>query len=151
MTAGAYACLLLNAGFTLVVPSLLGQAVDHGIGGGDITIVRNMGLLILVASVLRGLAAFGQGYLAEASAQGVSYALRKALYAHVQRLSFSFHDQAQTGELMARATADVEAVRAFTGRGLTQVIIMLVLLVGVAIALFQMHWQLALLTLVWTK
>ena len=49
---------------------------------------------------------------------------------------------------MARATADVEAVRAFTGRGLTQVAIMLLLLVGVAIALFQMHWQLALLSMI---
>jgi ATP-binding cassette subfamily B protein len=147
MTAGAYACLLLNAGFTLVVPSLLGRAVDQGISEGDLGIVRSMGLLILASSILRGLAAFGQGYLAESSAQGVSYALRKALYAHVQRLSFSFHDQAQTGELMARATADVEAVRAFTGRGLTQVVIMVVLLLGVAVALFQMHWQLAILSM----
>jgi ATP-binding cassette subfamily B protein len=48
---------------------------------------------------------------------------------------------------MARATADVEAVRAFSGRGLTQIAIMLLLLVGVAIALFQMNWQLALLSM----
>ena len=114
---------------------------------GDLDVVAKMGILILAASILRGLAAFAQGYLAESSAQGVSYQLRKALYAHVQRLSFSFHDQAQTGELMARATADVEAVRAFTGRGLTQIAIMLLLLVGVAIALFQMNWPLAILSM----
>ena len=147
LTAGAYVCVVLNAIFTLVVPSLLGQAVDHGISQGDMGVVGQMGLLILAASTLRGIAAFAQGYLAEASAQGVSYQLRKALYAHVQRLSFSFHDQAQTGELMARATADVEAVRAFTGRGLTQIAIMLLLLVGVSIALFRMNWQLASLSL----
>jgi ATP-binding cassette, subfamily B, multidrug efflux pump len=147
LTAGAYLCVVLNALFTLVVPYLLGQAVDHGIAQADMSYVGKMGLLILAASVLRGLFAFGQGYLAEASAQGVSYQLRKALYAHVQRLSFSFHDQAQTGELMARATADVEAVRAFTGRGLTQVATMLLLLLGVGIALFGMNWQLALLSM----
>src|SRR5690242_3408159 len=107
-----------------------------------------MGILILAASILRGLSAFAQGYLAESAAQGVSYQLRKSLYAHVQRLSFSFHDQAQTGELMARATADVEAVRAFSGRGLTQVAIMLLLLVGVAVALVQMNWKLALLSMI---
>jgi ABC-type multidrug transport system fused ATPase/permease subunit len=146
-TAGAYFCVVLNAVFTLVVPALLGHAVDDGIGKGDMSVVAKTGFLILAASTLRGLAAFAQGYLAESSAQGVSYQLRKALYAHVQRLSFSFHDQAQTGELMARATADVEAVRAFSGRGLTQIAIMLLLLVGVAIALFRMNWQLALLSM----
>jgi ABC-type multidrug transport system fused ATPase/permease subunit len=146
-TAGAYFCVVLNAVFTLVVPALLGHAVDDGIGKGDMSVVAKTGFLILAASTLRGLAAFVQGYLAESSAQGVSYQLRKALYAHVQRLSFSFHDQAQTGELMARATADVEAVRAFSGRGLTQIAIMLLLLVGVAIALFRMNWQLALLSM----
>lgn len=147
LTAGAYVCVVLNAIFTLVVPSLLGQAVDHGISQGDMGYVGKMGLFILAASTLRGLAAFAQGYLAEASAQGVSYQLRKSLYGHVQRLSFSFHDQAQTGELMARATADVEAVRAFTGRGLTQIATMLLLLIGVSIALFGMNWQLALLSM----
>lgn len=146
-TAGAYICVALNAVFTLVVPALLGHAIDDGIGQGDMSVVAKTGFLILAASTLRGLAAFAQGYLAEFAAQGVSYQLRKALYAHVQRLSFSFHDQAQTGELMARATADVEAVRAFSGRGLTQVAIMLLLMVGVAIALFQMNWQLALLSM----
>ena len=118
LTVGAYLCLIVNAVFTLAVPYLLGIAVDEGIGKQDMGVVAQTSLAILVVSLLRGLAAFGQGYLAESSAQGVSYALRKALYAHVQRLSFSFHDQAQTGELMSRATADVEAVRNFTGRGL---------------------------------
>ncbi|MGE3913449.1 MAG: ABC transporter transmembrane domain-containing protein, partial [Chloroflexota bacterium] len=148
LTAGAYVFVVLNAVFTLVVPSLLGRAVDDGIGQGDMQVVATTGLLILGASVLRGLAAFAQGYLAESAAQGVSYRLRRALYAHVQRLSFSFHDQAQTGELMARATADVESVRAFTGRGLTQVATMLLLLIGVSIALFRMNWQLALLSMI---
>jgi ATP-binding cassette subfamily B multidrug efflux pump len=147
LTLGAYVCLLLNTVFTLVVPYLLGIAVDSGIGQGDMGVVAMMALAILGASLLRGLAAFGQGYLAESSAQGVSYELRKALYAHVQRLSFSFHDQAQTGELMARATADVEAVRAFTGRGLVQIASMLLLLVGVAFVLVGMNWQLALLSM----
>src|SRR5205823_11834017 len=134
--------LILNAAFTLVVPTLLGIAVDAGLGRRDLGVVARMGLGILVVSVLRGLAAFGQGYLAESSAQGVSYALRKALYAHVQRLSFSFHDQAQTGELMARATADVESVRNFTGRGLLQIVNMFLLLIGVALVLLRMNWEL---------
>src|SRR5215212_7815643 len=111
LTAGAYVCLVFNSVFTLIVPVLIGKAVDEGIAQSDMANVARLSGLIVLVSALRGLSAFGQGVLAEASAQGVSYALRKELYAHVQKLSFSFHDQAQTGELMARATSDVEAVR----------------------------------------
>ena len=105
LTAGAYVCVALSAAFTLVVPGLIGRAVDDGLAHNDLSVVARLSLAILVASALRGLFAFGQGYLGESSAQAVSYRLRQALYAHVQRLSFSFHDQAQTGELMARAPA----------------------------------------------
>src|SRR5439155_16976063 len=142
-----YVCLALNALFTLAVPMLLGTAVDAGLGQSDLGAVAQMSVALLGVSLLRGLAAFGQGYLGESSAQGVSYSLRKALYAHVQRLSFSFHDQAQTGELMARATADVESVRNFTGRGLLQIVNMGLLLGGVAFALLRMNWELALLSM----
>ena len=105
LTAGAYVCVALSAAFNLVVPGLIGRAVDDGLAHNDLSVVARLSLAILVASALRGLFAFGQGYLGESSAQAVSYRLRQALYAHVQRLSFSFHDQAQTGELMARAPA----------------------------------------------
>jgi ATP-binding cassette subfamily B protein len=147
-TVGAYLCVIGNAVTTLVVPTLIGVAVDDGLIKHDPGVVATMSLAILAVSLLRGLATFGQGYLAESAAQGVSYALRKALYAHVQRLSFSFHDQAQTGELMSRATADVESVRNFSGRGLAQVVNMLLLIIGVMFALVRMNWALALLAMV---
>jgi ATP-binding cassette subfamily B protein len=155
LTAGAYVCVALSAAFNLAVPALLGRAVDEGLAEHDLGVVARLSLAILLASALRGLFAFGQGYLGESSAQAVSYRLRQALYAHVQRLSFSFHDHAQTGELMARATADVEAIRAFTGRGLLQIANTLLLLVGVGIVLSRMNVLLAglallmLPTLVW--
>ena len=116
LTVGAYLCVIGNAVTTLIVPSLIGIAVDGGLVQHDASVVATMSLAILGVSLLRGLATFGQGYLAESAAQGTSYALRKALYGHVQRLSFSFHDRAQTGELMSRAMADVESVRNFSGR-----------------------------------
>jgi ATP-binding cassette subfamily B protein len=143
LTAGAYVCVALSAAFNLVVPGLLGRAVDDGLARNDLGVVAQLSIAILIASALRGLFAFGQGYLGESSAQGVSYRLRQALYAHVQRLSFSFHDQAQTGELMARATADVEAIRAFTGRGLLQIANTVLLILGVGLVLLQMNPLLA--------
>jgi len=143
----AYLSVVFNAATTLVVPALIGLAVDQGIVQRDVPILIRYGVAILLVSVLRGLAAFCQGYQGESAAQGVSYGLRKALYSHVQNLSFSFHDQAQTGELMSRATADVEALRNFTGRGLLQIVNLVLLLVGVTFALLRMNWELALLSL----
>ncbi|HLQ34857.1 MAG TPA: ABC transporter ATP-binding protein, partial [Chloroflexota bacterium] len=143
----AYLCVIFNAGSTLVVPALIGAAVDAGIIRHDVNELIRYGGFILLFSFMRGMAAFGQGYMGEAAAQGVSYGLRKALYRHVQGLSFSFHDQAQTGELMARATADVEALRNFTGRGVLQIFNLTLLLVGVTVALLRMNWMLAVLSL----
>ncbi|HEY8693743.1 MAG TPA: ABC transporter ATP-binding protein, partial [Chloroflexota bacterium] len=143
----SFLAVVFNAATTLVVPALIGLAVDEGIVQHDVTALVRYGLFILLVSALRGLAAFCQGYQGESAAQGVSYGLRKALYSHVQNLSFSFHDQAQTGELMARATADVEALRAFIGRGTLQIFFLLLLLVGVTLALLRMNWELALLSL----
>jgi ATP-binding cassette subfamily B multidrug efflux pump len=146
-TLGAYACLVVNGVTTLAVPWLLGVAIDAGISQNDLGKVAQVSLGILGVSALRGLAAFGQGYLAESSAQRVSYLLRNALYVHLQKLSFSFHDQAQTGELMSRTTADVEAVRNFTGRGMLNLANIAVLMVGVLIALLSMNTILAVVSL----
>jgi ABC-type multidrug transport system fused ATPase/permease subunit len=62
--------------------------------------------------------AFLQAYWAEKNSQAVAYDLRNDLYAKIQQLSFSYHDKNQTGQLMIRATDDVEKVRLFIGQGL---------------------------------
>ena len=105
-------------------------------------------MLIVIASALRGLCAFAQNYLGESAAQGGSYQLRRALYAHVQQLSFSFHDQAQTGDLLTRSMSDVEQLKNFMGRGMLMIFNLVLLVVGVSIALVAMNWKLALLSLV---
>ncbi|MFB0534442.1 MAG: ABC transporter ATP-binding protein, partial [Anaerolineae bacterium] len=74
------------------------------------------------------------------------YDLRNALYAKIQSLSFSYHDQAQTGQLLTRATNDVELVRMFTGMGFLQFLNSVVMLIGSLILLFAMNWRLALVT-----
>src|SRR3982074_1027789 len=102
--------------------------------------------MIVGASALRGLFAFGQNYLGETAAQGGSYQLRRAMYVHIQQLSFSFHDQAQTGDLLTRSMSDVEQLKNFTGRGLLMIFNLLLLAVGVAVPLLWMHWKVAVLS-----
>ena len=105
------------------------------------------GLLIVGFAVLRGVFAFLQAYWAERNSQAVAFDLRNDLYAKIQHLSFSYHDQNQTGQLMIRATDDVEKLRLFLGQGLLQLVGAIVLLVATLIILFSTNAQLALATI----
>ena len=100
-------------------------------------------ILILVFAVLRGVFAFLQAYWAEKNSQAVAYDLRNDLYSKIQTLSFSYHDKNQTGQLMIRATDDVEKVRLFIGQGLLQLVGAFILLVGTIIILFSTNAPLA--------
>ena len=98
---------------------------------------------IVIFALLRGLFAFLQAFWAEKNSQAVAYDLRNDLYAKIQNLSFSYHDKNQTGQLMVRATDDVEKVRLFIGQGLLQLVGAVMLLVGTVIILFTTNAPLA--------
>jgi ATP-binding cassette subfamily B protein len=102
-------------------------------------------IAILVFAVLRGVFSFLQAFWAEKNSQAVAYDLRNDLYAKIQNLSFSYHDKNQTGQLMIRATDDVEKVRLFIGQGLLQLVGAIILLTGTIIILFSSN-----VTLAWT-
>lgn len=110
-------------------------------------ILIRSGIFIVVFAALRGLFAFLQSYWAERNSQSVSFDLRNDLYAKIQRLSFSYHDRNQTGQLMIRATDDVEKLRLFLGQGLVQLVSALLLVTVVLIILFTTNAQLALATI----
>lgn len=98
---------------------------------------------VLVFAALRGIFAFLQAFWAEKNSQAVAYDLRNDLYAKIQKLSFSYHDRNQTGQLMVRATDDVEKVRLFIGQGLLQLVGALMLLTGTIVVLFATSTTLA--------
>jgi ATP-binding cassette subfamily B protein len=104
-------------------------------------------LAIVVFAALRGLFAFLQVYWSERNSQSVSFDLRNDLYAKVQRLSFSYHDRNQTGQLMVRATDDVEKVRLFIGQGLLQLVGAVVLLSGTLFILMTTNMRMTLVIL----
>ncbi len=103
--------------------------------------------LILVFAVARAGFAFAQTFLSQAMSQNVAYDMRNELYAKIQRLSFSYHDRNQTGQLMVRATDDVEKVRLFIGQGMLMAIQAVVLLTGTLIILFLTNVRLTLIVL----
>jgi len=105
------------------------------------------GLLVMVFAVIRGLFAFSQAYMGELVSQSVSFDFRNELFAKIQRLSFSYHDRNQTGQLMVRATDDVEKVRLFIGQGLLMAVQSLVMLTGTLVLLWLANWRLTLVIL----
>ncbi len=141
-------CIILATAFAVVVPSLLQWVVDVGVHSGRFTDLLLASAAILGVSILRGLAAYGQGYYAQAVSNEVAYDLRNRLYEHLQRLSFSFHDDTETGQLMSRASADVEAVRNFFPFGLFRAITVVVTFGAVIVLLFQLDVYLALVTMI---
>ena len=143
----SFICLIATTSFSLIVPRVLGQGIDTMLSSGERSSLILAAAIIIGASVLRSLTAYGNRFLTQVVSQKVSYDIRNTLYNHLQRLSFAYHDKAQTGQLMSRATVDIEAVRMFLGEGLLTLIQTLLLIAGISYLLVSMDWRLALLTL----
>ena len=116
--------------FMVATPALLRWAVNSALGttivDGEVQVDVVPGLVaaaaaaLIVVALLRGIALFLQRYLAEWIGQTVAYDLRNDIYQRLQTLSFRYHDAAETGQIMVRATADVEVVRMFINFGAVQ-------------------------------
>jgi len=104
-------------------------------------------IVIVIFAITRGIFAFIQTYMSERTSQGIAFDFRNQIFAKVQRLSFSYHDQNQTGQLMIRATDDVEKLRLFLGQGLLMAVQSLILVVGALAILFFTNAKLTLVVL----
>ncbi len=143
---GAIALTLVSLA-NLATPQLLRLLIDRGITPLDMQWILWIALALVALALIKGVFNFLQGYWGEIASQGVAYDLRNAIFEKLQSLSFSYHDQAQTGRLMTRMTSDVELVRTFIGMGLLQLISALVLLIGSIILMFMMSWKLTLVVM----
>ncbi|MBI5289332.1 MAG: ABC transporter ATP-binding protein [Chloroflexi bacterium] len=154
----ALACLALVGltTFQLVGPQLVSYAIDTGInphkvdGGfevdGSTDTLLIAALLIVGAAMARGVFQFLQTYTGEFVAQRVAYDIRNNIYNHLQRLSFAYHDKAQTGQIMQRATQDVEGIRMFMSLGVIRLVYVVVLLIATLTVMVLTSWKLALVT-----
>jgi ATP-binding cassette subfamily B protein len=139
LPAAAQAAIAARMGITL------GELTRAGVDPLQALVVS--GLLILIFATVRGLFSFSQAYMGERVSQSVAFDLRNDLFSRIQRLSFSYHDRNQTGQLMVRATDDVEKVRTFIGQGLLMAASALLLMVGAIVILFTLNARLTLVVL----
>jgi ATP-binding cassette subfamily B protein len=112
-----------------------------------LNLLLGAGALVVLFAVLRGLFSYIQTYMNERVGQSIAFDMRNDLFAKIQRLSFSYHDKNQTGQLMVRATDDVEKVRLFLAQGLLMAVQAVVLLVSAIVILFFTNAKLTLVVL----
>ena len=144
---GAYLTMLAASVSAMFVPFLLGTAIDEALASGLRSQMLLLAGAILLVSLFRGLFAYGQTYLAEAVSQWAVYDLRDDFFRKLQSLSFGFHDQQQTGNLMSKGTADVEAARMFLSFGIVRGLSIFVMIVLVAALMLATNWRLGIVSM----
>ena len=170
----AYLSFFAAIGFSLLVPYLFGSAIDQisgttttthswldpfanlmltaltsvvGVGTGT-QILLVFALALLLVTLFRGFCDFARTYTTDSLSHKVVYDLRNLIYDKLQHLSFAFHDKEHTGNLMSKATSDIESVRRFVNMGLVRSLEVIVRVVAVTTILVTLNWELTLISLV---
>ena len=144
-----YVSMILSVLATLAIPKVLGLAVDEMLSTFvDRQTLLWMAILLFVLCLLRGLFDYGRIYCTDTLSQMVTYKLRNLLYDKWQNLSFAYHDNEHTGDLMSRATADIESMRRFINLGMVRSLHILFMIIIVAILMIQIDFFLATVSLI---
>ena len=128
----------------VAIAYLTGDALEHALTSRDRGELWLLVWLVLAVGALRAVFMLGRRLISGRQALGVEFDMREALYAKLVRLSFRFYDRHQTGQLMSRATVDLQTVRFFLGYGLIFFFQHVLTIVGVTAVMFAVNWRLAL-------
>jgi ATP-binding cassette, subfamily B, bacterial len=160
--AVALAAMLVQSGAELLEPWPLKIALDYLIGskhppswlaGWTVDLDAKLRLLNLTAAAVMGIAvvsaisSYIQKYSSTTIGKRVGYDLRHLLYHHVQRLSLSFYDGRQTGDLLVRLTADIDAIEEFITGGVLGIVLDAATLTGMLAVMFYLDWRFSLIGL----
>jgi ATP-binding cassette subfamily B multidrug efflux pump len=140
--------LLALTGLSLVIPEIIRQVIDVGLKQSNVSYLINAALILLGIGVLNAIFTYFQRFNTEWIASHIGYDLRNRLYNHIQHLSFSYHDHAQTGQLISRTIEDVRSVERFAGSSVVELIQVGLLLVGITTLLFLTNPRLAAISLI---
>jgi ATP-binding cassette subfamily B protein len=138
-----FAILALNT----LIPQFIRWIIDTGIDADQPTVLLWSVLALLGLTVLKGILNYFQGISSETASQNVAFDLRNAIQCKLTSLSFSFHDQSETGELLSRAIQDVERLRFLTGRATIRILDGVLLLIATSVVMLLMNYRLAFLVL----
>src|SRR5215216_3331404 len=123
--------LLVLTGLNLVVPRIIRSVIDDGLVHGQTKYLVQSALLLLVIGLGSAILNLGNRYLSEWIAARVGYDLRNRMYDHIQYLPFSYHDHAQSGQLISRCIEDVRAIERFAGGSVADLVRFVFLTIGI--------------------
>jgi len=147
---GSLFFLLFVTGITVVYPVILQQTIDKVIVDRNFGYASVLAIGFIVLMAIKGIAVFFQQYLGSLFGVRTVYELRKALYRKLQYLPFRYYDNARTGDLMSRLTADVEGFRFFLSQGFSQLFNFFLIITFSLIIMFSYSAVLAVVTLLMT-
>jgi len=130
----------------LLTPVLVREAVND-LASEHLKNLLLYSLGIIALTGLQGVVSFGQNYYSEYLSQKIIFRIRNELYRHLQDLSFSFYDRIDTGQIIARATGDVNNIRSFIrffSRGLINSVIMII---SALLVMLSISYELTLIAL----
>ncbi len=143
----SYLSLLGILAISALTPQFIGRIIDQGIVANQTGILGWSVLALLSLIAVKGVLNYFQGMYSEVASQNVAFDLRNLIQRKLTLLSFSFHDQAETGELLSRAVQDVERLRFLTGRATLRILEGGLLLITSAIIMLVIDYKLALMVL----
>lgn len=142
-----YATLFIALGLQLAIPDVLERAIDHGVDGRDGSYLWKAAIAIVVLALLQAVFTFIRSYGTNVLAEQVGNDMRDGLYVKFEDLPFQFYDKSQTGQLMSRATEDINNIRGMMMFSLRAVVQAAGMLIIVAIILIRKDFLLAVVAL----
>ncbi|HEX9155185.1 MAG TPA: ABC transporter ATP-binding protein, partial [Nitrospira sp.] len=125
----------------------LNQWVLSTAGTDKLAILKFAAVAVLAIAAIGAVCSYTEKYLTTSVGQWVLHDMRSTLYSHIQRLSLSYHDQKQTGDLISRVTSDIDAIQSFIASGLLGALTNSLTLVGMIGVMFYINWRFTLIAL----
>ena len=116
-------------------------------GTDPLSILRFAALAALAIAAFGAICSYAEKSLTTTVGQRVLHQLRRTLYSHIQRLSLSYHDKKQTGDLISRVTSDIDTVQSFLASGLLSALVSILTLFGMIAVMFFISWRFTLIAL----
>ena len=129
------------------MPNWLATPVHTTVGHDKTAILEFAALSVLLIALVGAVSSYFEKYLTTSVAQWVSHDLRQTLYHHIQRLSLSYHDNKQTGDLITRITSDINTVQDFISQVLLGLLVNVLTLLGMLGVMFYLDWRFTLIAL----
>jgi ATP-binding cassette, subfamily B, bacterial len=126
------------------MPPWLASVADSG---NRIAVLDLAAIAVVVIAVIGAVSSYTNDYLSATVGKRVGYDLRRLLYHHVQRMSLSFYEHRQTGDMVVRLTSDIDAAENFISSAVLGIVLDLITLVGMAAVMFYLDWRFSLIGL----